>query len=313
MSSPLVGVPRSEFLIDQLTALALDRPDAEIAIIGGGGALLAAAISASESTEPPWSVSPAGRGTPADVVLGRNAPDGFTVTRSVQVATGGGFLTDKPSTTPTSSQPAGWAFESEFVSAHSDDNLIDLDAALQRFADRAESGRNFRKARLVYPGAGVDAICWLTSYEGVYGPSWPVSGLPTRLLVRLSFVLATEHAFTAQSLRPRETTWRTLNPGETFELIAGEQYGDPGLSVLLRRINPTVLLETPGERIKLLDRDHPRMRESAAPRCPAFVERFADTVNAIARARAGRSAGKAWTALARLREPDPTEPLVYPE
>ena len=312
--------PRTDFLIDQAYELATRLPgasrvSAEAVGVGALGALLGEIIEA-EAGNPAWTLEPDGVPFVEQVdgrVYGRGAPDRFSSTSGLSIATGGGFLTGAPATTPTGAQPRGWELEATFVSEHDDDDLTVIDRKLQEFQKRAAGQRRFPRLRLKYGTAAVDEAVWLASYAAEYGAPWLTSGLPTRLTIRLSLTAIRDHAFTQASLKPRETSYHTLGSGETFEFLAGLYYGDPGFSVLLRRINPEILLETPGLTVKLLDREHPLMRRGRGPLAPPLVENFAADLNAFARARLGRDPGQTWAALARWREPDANEPLLFPE
>lgn len=84
------------------------------------------------------------------------------------------------------------------------------------------------------------------------------------------------------------------------------------MGVIIRRINPDILEEYPGARIKILDRGHPKVRTSTAPASPIFLERYAELVNAAAERKAEQGA-VSWAALEAEATVADGTPSLYDE
>lgn len=71
-----------------------------------------------------------------------------------------------------------------------------------------------------------------------------------------------------------ETLWTVLADGETFESLAARLWRDPLRGDLIRRTNPDVV-EEPAARVRVLEREHPKIASPVRPVAPAFA-RLAD-------------------------------------
>lgn len=242
-------------------------------------------------------------------LMGQGRPDSFRETAQNTVAVAGGFLTFDPTTLPTGGSPGSWEIEQTYAAPDTGVDLKGILVRLRNLRQRHPALRRPPKLRLSY--GGVDETVWLESFEhAVPEGYWPGTDLPIKLQVRLRLVKARQHKLRAKPLVPRETTYRVLGDGETFESVAAEVYGDANLGDLVRRINPEVLEESPGVRLKLLDRDHPKMRASLAPRAPCFVERRAELAQAMAKERLEWS-GAGWDVHGDLAEAEDGAAVLY--
>lgn len=208
-------------------------------------------------------------------IPGQGIPDRFEAADAVSVVTSGGWLTFDPSTTPTTKEAPGWNLEQTWVAPDRTVDLKPLCVALELLTRRHVDLGRPPKMRLRYlhvdEDVWVNTCTWTTPHATFPGTSNPIAVKASLQLVR-----AHEHTLTEAPLFPRETSWRTLGAGETFEDVALEKYGDPAYGVLLRRINPELLEEYPGAKVKLLELDHPDMQGSLDPIAPCFLEDRAD-------------------------------------
>jgi hypothetical protein len=135
---------------------------------------------------------------------------------------------------------------------------------------------------------------------------WAVSGWPRAVIFDLEIVEAPALDFTGSGSvsGSGETQFVTLGAGESLELLALRFYGDPLLGELIRRENPDLAEgETAGDRVKVLEREHPRARGPVVPTAPSFLDRkrrgdtWAPLVEDLAATRGVELAGLPWDRL----------------
>lgn len=137
---------------------------------------------------------------------------------------------------------------------------------------------------------------------------WEVSGWPRRVDYELEIVEAFELDLDGSgSASSGETQHLILAEGETFEVLGLRHLGDPLLGELIRRENPeTAAGEVAGDRVKVLERSHPRMRARVRPTAPSLIglEDGADVAEVLAELAADRGVrtlGLAWARLPAVR------------
>lgn len=135
---------------------------------------------------------------------------------------------------------------------------------------------------------------------------WPVSGYPRAVVFDLEVVGAPALDFKGSGsiAGTGETQHVTLGAGESLEGLALRYYGDPLLGDLIRRENPELAHgEAAGDRVKILEREHPRARGPVVPTAPCFLDRkrrgdtWAPIVEDLAATRGVRQRGLPWDRL----------------
>lgn len=135
---------------------------------------------------------------------------------------------------------------------------------------------------------------------------WPVSGWPRRVDFEIEIVEAYPLDVGAgSSSSSGETQFLTLGDGETFENLAAVHLGSPLKGDLIRRLNPAIAAgEQAGDRVKVLERNHPAMLEAVRPSSPPFLglePKASDPVYQVledlAESRGTTTPGLAWSRL----------------
>lgn len=242
-------------------------------------------------------------------LYGDGEPDSVQVQAPSSVVQSGGFMTDRPATTPTSAGPRIVTIEHTFDSKHREHNIGLVVVVLELMRRASKQLRRRPKLRFQYGDHNFPV--WLGEYtvrptEGY----WPGTRHPKRVQISVQCIEAFTHALQRADSRPPETSWIRLPAGHSFELIAALRYGDPDLGVLIRRTNPDMLEEDPGQLLRLLEPEHPAMQEPVIPRAPAFLERYAELTQAKAEARLGRQAAS-WSDFAAEVVIDESAPLIW--
>lgn len=240
---------------------------------------------------------------------GQGPPDSFTEAGQNTITTSSGWQTFRPSTAPANGAPPAWDLEQTYVATDRTVDLGDVLTRLRTMRDRNKTLRRPPKMRLTY-GQFCEEV-WLETYDhAVPEGYWPETTRPIVLKVRLRLVKVETHALRTKPLFPKETSWRVLGEGQTFEDVALDAFRDPEIGLLLRRINPEVLEESPGTKIKILQRDHDKMQDALSPKAPCFVQDFATTVQAIALERLDLT-GADWAALEDLGDIEEGAPTLF--
>jgi hypothetical protein len=151
------------------------------------------------------------------------------------------------------------------------DDLRPLEADLRRLVVADPTLRRAPRVRLEEGTTSIEGF--VESLEIAIPRRW-ISGLPRMIRASLSVVAASP--IVEEIVQPglRETSWIDLAEGETLEAVAGRLLGDPLRAEFIRRLNPEIATRTPaaGDRIRVFDADHPRMRGPVRPISPALFD-----------------------------------------
>lgn len=157
-----------------------------------------------------------------------------------------------------------------FVSGHElDDIRPNVDTLNALAAKDATLGRAPRVS-FTWGELEIEGFCKVqTRIEGW----WALSGWPRRVDFDLEIVEAYELDLDGTGTATSgETQHVTLAEGETFEVLGLRYLGDPLRGELIRRENPEVAAgEAPGDRVKVLERTHERMRAAVRPSAPSLI------------------------------------------
>jgi hypothetical protein len=104
-----------------------------------------------------------------------------------------------------------------------------------------------------------------------------VTGLPRSVTFQLEITEAPVVVVETVSPVSGETLYVRLVDGQTFEQLGAAYLGNPLRGELIRRLNPEVLgvdgaREEGGDRVKVLEADHPEMRATVKPTAPPFLD-----------------------------------------
>lgn len=126
-----------------------------------------------------------------------------------------------------------------------------------------------RAPRVSFSWADQEIVGFVTSLEVTILSLWP-TGLPREIRFNMEITSAPDIAGEAGS---GETQFIRFGSGETFETLGQRYLGSALLGELIRRQNPKVAgqPEQTGERVKVLEREHPAMRGIVEPQSPPFV------------------------------------------
>jgi hypothetical protein len=191
---------------------------------------------------------------------------------------------------------------SSFVSGHQlDDIRPSVDTLTALAAKDATLGRAPRVS-FTWGELEIEGFCKVqTRIEGW----WALSGWPRRVDFDLEIVEAFELDLDGSGTTGSgETQHVTLGEGETFEVLGLRYLGDPLRGELIRRENPDQAAgERPGDRVKILERSHPRMRGPVRPTAPSLLDLdatgdLATVLGALAADRGTSTRGMTWRRLA---------------
>lgn len=227
-------------------------------------------------------------------------PEGVTVQRPPVVAGGG----SPGSTAPAVQWVAGGSqqlrISDAFWSKHFGDDISAKITVLDRLVSRdATLGR----APLVeFTWASVSLRGYVTGQYRIVG-FW-VTGLPKGVVFELTVTEAPSLALSTGS-PSGETLYVVGADGELFESLGLRYFGDPLKGELIRRVNPDLAAARTiaGERVKVLEREHPSMRESIVPTAPCFLDRrrqgttWQPVVEDLCETRGVTSVGRPWALL----------------
>ena len=139
-------------------------------------------------------------------------------------------------------------------------------------------------------------------------PKFWLTGLPVAILFEIEITqgkaLELETARTGSPFAG-ETLWRYLRAGETFETLGARYLGRAERGDLIRRENPAqALSELAGDRVKVLEPDHKKMRVGVIPTGVPFLDRprteetWQPVVQALGQSRgSGSEVGLSWARL----------------
>lgn len=115
---------------------------------------------------------------------------------------------------------------------------------------------------------------FVTGLTGRIDGYW-ATGHPRLYAFDLEVTEAPQVSLSISSPRAGETQYIVLTSGETFELLGWRYLRDPLKGELVRRENPELgeEREAAGDRVKVLEPEHPRMRVRVRPLAPCFQDR----------------------------------------
>jgi hypothetical protein len=201
------------------------------------------------------------------VIVGQGvAQGGINYRRSLesnQTASPGDF---RPAVAITGAQADTISFTASWMASSI---LDDMEAIARDILTLADKDPVLGRTPILRLTAGdISELVRLTSVDVTFSEGkWALTEKHTGLDVALSLVAHNEKSFSSLPYEP-ETTEVILGETETFENLAWRYYKDPLLGLGLRRCNPTVLLEAPGERILVYETNHSMMLDAdkiAAP------------------------------------------------
>lgn len=132
---------------------------------------------------------------------------------------------------------------------------------------------------------------------------WGVTGWPRQVDFEIEIVEAFALDLDGSGEGTGETQHLTLGVGETFEVLADRFLGDPLRGDLIRRVNPSIAAgELEGDRVKVLERTHPKMRGKVRPTSPALLGleatgTVAELLEDLAVDRGATTRGSSWARL----------------
>ena len=140
-------------------------------------------------------------------------------------------------------------------------------------------------------------LCQIVSVSFRYG--WPFPGTDKPTWLECSFNLKEWQE------RPKDvpmfdqteksTSYHALRGGECIEELARKYYGDPNYGHALRVINPTIIEEQPGDIVKILPKNHSKIKASYDLVAPIFTdETYLDFLEEIAIARESLGESYEW-------------------
>ena len=232
------------------------------------------------------------------VLEGQSQPDD-----GVQVEDGP--TTTETSTAGTSIPTVQWVagggrlvrFSSVFWSLHLLDDIRPKVEALEALAKLDPSLGRAPRVSFTWGDLAVEGF--VVGVSRRYTGWWPVSGYPKTVAFDLSIREAVPVTASSSS---GETQRLVLAAGETFEALGLRFYGDPMKGELIRRENPALADgEVVGDRVKVLEREHPRVRGLVPrPLAPPFLDRSRDAstwqpiLDALGSSRGRELAGIPW-------------------
>lgn len=157
---------------------------------------------------------------------------------------------------------------SRFVGEYNEDDVESRLARLRRLRER--DPQILRAPRVLFAWPGVRIVGLAEDVQIDVVGLWPNGRVRE---VAFEVVLVAAEPVTVQVVSPvsGETLWTELRDGETFEALAARLWGDPLRGDLIRRANPDVALtEAAGDRVRVLEREHPRSSGPVRPVSAAF-------------------------------------------
>ena len=199
------------------------------------------------------------------LIKGKYPPnDGVTIDRQANLSSSSTPGTVAPAVQWISNKERTVSFSSIITSDHCFDNIQPLFETFQRLNVRdAVLGR---APKVDFLWKDVSARGYVSQLNLRVVGYW-ATGFMRAFAFDLQITDAPDLRLDLSSPTPGETQYLTLGAGETFEWLALHHFGDPLLGELIRRENPELASsrETAGDVVRILEADHPRMREEVEP------------------------------------------------
>lgn len=195
----------------------------------------------------------------------------LTLNRKPSTRSRGGFNDGRPSTGPSVSGAEEISVSGQFAARYADEDLKQLQKLFIKMDTQITSLKRKPLITLEWNGLSITGFFGKLDFSFVDGV-WPSTGNWRRMNVSFSVVEARLATFKPVISRPRETRYRWLADGETFEHVAAALYGTPLKGDLLRRINHQTPLtgEVAQTRIIVFEPDHPAIQQDIVPVSAVF-------------------------------------------
>jgi len=201
-----------------------------------------------------------------------------------------------------SAGPGYVRISSLYQSLHNLDDITPAIDALELLTERdAALGR---APRVTFAYGGVELTGLVTNLTKRITGYWDLTGLPKRVEFRFEVMEAAALDYSSGGAGVGETQYITIRDGQSFETLGAQLLGDAGRGDLIRRINPGIAAgEVAGDRVKVLEKEHPEMRGRVIPTSAPFLrmadgsDPWVEVVEELGTARADTTAGLSWFAL----------------
>lgn len=176
-----------------------------------------------------------------------------------------------PPVIPLGGEPSSISFTATFNSESAFDDLTPIQSALFLLASNDDVLG--RRPVLIFTYGRLTLRCILSGEVGVGYPHGHhfLTGNPRDMTFDMSLEKSVTYGLDYMGTKEKESIYHTLAAGETPELLAWRYLGDPLLGVKIRQFNRQYNPEPGiGDRLKVLEATHSKMRGAVRPRSPAF-------------------------------------------
>ena len=184
-----------------------------------------------------------------------------------------GALTDaEQSVVRTVSAPRSFAFTAQWRAQHSEDDIRGEADKLRKLAE--VDGKLGRPPLVAFQWAHLRIEGWIASMRFEWVDGTFANGFPQAFEVAISVHRATARELERTGQPQAQTKMVRLGAGQTFESVAWDEYSDPDLGIVLRRINshlPATRYEAPGDVVRVLKPGHALLRATLAPISPMLL------------------------------------------
>jgi hypothetical protein len=204
------------------------------------------------------------------MIVGQGSTQGLRMNRSLDTHATSSPGDFRPAVAITGAQADQISFTSAWAAASI---LDDLEAIAKDLLSLADLDPMLGRTPILRLTVGdISEAVRLTSVDITWSEGrWDITGKHTGFEAAMTFVAHNEKNFSSLPFDP-ETTEVILDEVKTFESLAWEHYQDPELGLGLRRCNPTVLMETPGTRVKIYETGHAKMRSASKMTSPLISQ-----------------------------------------
>lgn len=196
--------------------------------------------------------------------------DGWDDTQAPVMAGSATPGSSEPSTQWVAGGPRVVNFRSAFRSLHFADDVRPKELLLRKLRERDPTLGRAPRVQVTW---GHEEITGFARVRIRVNGFW-ITGLPISVAFDLEVTQALPADLDLIDNQSGETQFVTLADGETFEGLARRAYASPLRGELIRRENPLHAdQEEAGDRVKVLERDHPRARGAVTPSSPPYLDR----------------------------------------